>query len=243
MAWHSHFTKPEQFQLQNVGASSWEEFLGHGERMTREIRQELLSLLGGFNSDQRVLDFGCGIGRIALKLWHDQKLPTHGCDINPEAISYLGEQLKDGPELIVTEYTPPLPYPDNFFDAIFSISIWTHLPLSLQLPWLEEMHRIIKPGGCALISISSAESLPIRKKRLPMWEPYSEEDLEREGILFVEYRYLEKTPEAYPGVTESYGSALHDFNHVKETWGQVFSSVEIKPKAVHNSQDLVVLKK
>jgi len=243
MEWHSGFTKPDQFQLQNVGASSWEEFLGHSERMTREIRQELLSLLGEFTGQQHILDFGCGVGRIALKLWCDEKLPTHGCDINPDAIAYLDEQLKGGPELAVTNYTPPLPYPEDFFDAIFSISIWTHLPPSLQVPWLKEMHRIMKPGGYALISVSSAESLPVRKKRLPMWEQYSEEDLIREGMLFVEYRYLEKTPEAYPGVTESYGSALHDFNHIKDTWGQIFSSVTIKPKAVHNSQDLVILKK
>jgi len=243
MAWHSSLTEPEQFQLQNVGASSWSVFLGHADRMSDEIKAELRSLLGPAKDSHKVLDFGCGIGRVALKLWMEEKLPTHGCDINPEAIKYLGEQLKGGPELAVTNYTPPLPYADNFFDAIFSISIWTHLPPELQMPWLEEMHRILKPGGHALISISSVDSLPTRKQRLPMWEKYTEEDLEREGLLFVEYRYLKQTPEAYPGVTESYGSALHDFDFVRKSWGQLFSCVEIKPRAVHDSQDLVIVTK
>lgn len=243
MVWHSNLKQPEQFQLQNVGASSWDEFLGHAARMSDEIREELKNILGGFRKDHKVLDFGCGIGRVALKLWMEERLPTHACDINQAALDYLAGELEGGPKLSLTKYTPPLPYGDAFFDAIFSISVWTHFPPELQMPWLEEIHRVTKPGGGVLISISSANSLPVRKKRLPMWEPYSEADLEREGLLFVEYRYLKKTPEAYPGVTESYGSTLHDFDYVRETWGKLFSSVEIKPKAVHDSQDLVILRK
>lgn len=248
MAWYSEFEIPPQFQLQNVGTQSWEQFTEQSEHIVPEVKRELLNCLETACKKPKVLDFGCGIGRIALKLWQDCQLPTHGCDINPEAISYLNRQLNGqetvkGPELCITDYTPPLPYEDNFFDAVFSISIWTHLPPSLQVPWLEEIHRILKPGAHALISIASTSLLPFRKKRLPVWENYTEEDVKREGVLFTEYRFLEKTPEAYPGVTESYGAAMHDYDYITDVWGSIFETLEIKPQAIHGTQDLIVLKK
>lgn len=242
MSWYTDYSKPDDFQMKNVGSSSWEEFVFHSEQITQEVHETLLEFLPAPLSDHRILDFGCGIGRVALKLWKDAGAPSHGCDINPDAIEYLGQQLPDV-DLMVSTYEPPLVYEADFFDLLFSISIWTHLPPELQMPWLEEVHRILKPGGTALISISSASSMPIRKRRLDLWEKYDEEDLEREGILFVEYRYLQKTPEAYPGVTSSYGSTMHNFEFVKREWGKLFSSVEIRPKAIAKSQDLVILRK
>ena len=41
---------------------------------------------------------------------------------------------------------PPLPFEDSSFDLIWAISVWTHLTDN-ALPWLAEMHRILKPGG------------------------------------------------------------------------------------------------
>jgi len=240
--WHSGLELPEQFQLQNVGTSSWEQFVEQSDLIVPEVKAALESVLGELDGSHNVLDFGCGIGRIAMKLWMEECLPTHGCDINPAAIDYLNRQLQ-GPELMVSQYEPPLDYDDNFFDAVFSISIWTHLPPELQVPWLKEIHRILKPGGHALISIASVSLLPFRKERVPVWEKYTEADVKEAGVLFTEYRFLKQTPEAYPGVTASYGAAMHDFDHVRETWGEVFASVEIKPKAIHNAQDLVLLKK
>ena len=241
MTWHASFSQPEPFQLRNVGSNDWNEFIMHAEQITPDIAAVIDEHLPQ-RAGKKVLDFGCGIGRVALKLWQETGLPTHGCDINPDAIDYISKQLSE-PSFHVSSYEPPLSYEDASFDLIFSISIWTHLPPKLQIPWLKEMHRILKPGGTALISVSSASSLPIRKKRLDLWEAYSEEDLEREGILFVEYRYLQKTPEAYPGVTTSYGSTLHDFDYIRQEWGKLFNSVEVRPKAIGNSQDLVILKK
>jgi SAM-dependent methyltransferase len=45
-----------------------------------------------------------------------------------------------------SEVDPPLPFEDNSFDLIWAISVWTHLTDN-ALPWLAEMHRILRPGG------------------------------------------------------------------------------------------------
>ena len=34
-----------------------------------------------------------------------------------------------------------------FFDAVYAISIWSHFAEGAALRWLDEMHRLIRPGG------------------------------------------------------------------------------------------------
>ena len=41
---------------------------------------------------------------------------------------------------------PPLPFPDRFFDFVYSISIFTHLPEAMQFAWLEDINRVLKAG-------------------------------------------------------------------------------------------------
>ena len=58
-------------------------------------------------------------------------------------------------EFVVNETMPPLPFPDRFFDFVYSISIFTHLPEAMQFAWLEEINRVLKAGGEAVISTHS----------------------------------------------------------------------------------------
>jgi len=46
-----------------------------------------------------------------------------------------------------------LPFEDGFFDLIFSVSIFTHLPEKMQIAWLEELRRASKPGALVLSSV------------------------------------------------------------------------------------------
>ena len=47
---------------------------------------------------------------------------------------------------------PPLPFDDGFFDFVFSISVFTHIPEDMQFAWLSELRRVLKVGGTALLS-------------------------------------------------------------------------------------------
>ena len=48
---------------------------------------------------------------------------------------------------------PPLPYPDEYFDVVYCLSVFTHLNESMQDLWIEELSRILKPGGVLLLTI------------------------------------------------------------------------------------------
>ena len=96
-----------------------------------------------------LLDFGCGCGRV-IRHWPpltDAKL--HGCDYNPHLVRWCAENLPFG-DFRVNGLEPPLPYEDDSFDLVYALSIFTHLDADLQLPWMEELTRVVRPGGLLL---------------------------------------------------------------------------------------------
>jgi len=241
MTWLSKYDEPTAEQLKQYGVQNWKQVTDHSELLGPILHEELTRVVGDLEG-KKILDFGCGIGRVSLMLHHLANQPTHCCDVNEYSVDYMKRQLPDV-DTRLTAFQPPLPYDSDSFDALFSISIWTHLHPGMQVPWLVEMRRILKPGGYALISIAGDYVLPNRKKTYPEWEKYTEEDVRLQGQLYLQYRRLNSHPENFPGITKSYGTTIHDHEFVRETWGSLFSSLEIRDRAVAGAQDLVVLRK
>jgi SAM-dependent methyltransferase len=98
------------------------------------------------------LDFGCSSGRVVRVLATAfPELSWHGCDPIPDAIQWARENLPGIRFERSPEY-PPLPYEDGAFDFVFAISIWSHFSETAALDWLEEMRRVIRPGGRLLLT-------------------------------------------------------------------------------------------
>jgi SAM-dependent methyltransferase len=107
-----------------------------------------------------VLDFGCGCGRV---LRHFPKLglkglKLYGSDYNADLIDWCRRNLSFA-EFAVNKLEPPLPYPDRTFDFVYAISVFTHLTEPLQFAWLDEMARIVRPGGCLAITVHGSAFL------------------------------------------------------------------------------------
>lgn len=104
---------------------------------------------------ESVLDFGCGCGRLARwwQLADGQEL--HGCDYNPKLVDWCREEL---PFMRVerSELEPPLPYADASFDLVWALSVFTHLPEPLQRSWIAELRRVLRPGGCLIVTVSGS---------------------------------------------------------------------------------------
>ena len=108
---------------------------------------------------RRGLDFGCSSGRVvrALKVVYPQA-EWHGVDPNERAIAWAREHLP-GIDFRVSPQDPPLPYDDGAFDFVVAISIWSHYGEQAALRWLDEMHRIIVPGGLFVFSTHGLHSV------------------------------------------------------------------------------------
>ncbi len=118
--------------------------------------------------DARCLDLGCGTGRMAFALLPmldaTQGGHYHGVDIHPKRIAWAREHLGGAyPNATFTfvdhqspHFNPTgqpdaaltaLPLPDGCFDVILAHSLFSHLLRPIALHTLEEVARLLRPGG------------------------------------------------------------------------------------------------
>jgi SAM-dependent methyltransferase len=98
-----------------------------------------------------LLDFGCGCGRI-LRHWHElESTRVHGSDVNPELVWWCDAAFPFA-HVVANGLEPPLRYESDTFDVVYAISVFTHLPEALQLPWIRELERVLSPGGRLLVT-------------------------------------------------------------------------------------------
>ena len=77
--------------------------------------------------------------------------PVHGTDLNAKLAGWCGANLPFA-RFGVNELAPPLPYADNSFGLIYAFSVFTHLPAELEAAWVDELRRVLRPGGHLVIS-------------------------------------------------------------------------------------------
>ncbi len=109
----------------------------------------------------RVLDFGCGSGRLLVG-WHalGGGHILSGCDINRELADWAQHNLPRAIDVRLSEPLPPLPYDDASFDVVFAVSVFTHLSLESQRAWVDELRRVLRPGGVLVITLHGESYVP-----------------------------------------------------------------------------------
>lgn len=102
----------------------------------------------------KILDWGCGPARIVRHLPSilGANAKVYGTDYNKKTINWCIKNI-DNVQFNHNHLGPPLPYPDSFFDAIYGISIFTHLSEEMHYKWFEELFRILCPGGILLLTM------------------------------------------------------------------------------------------
>ena len=101
---------------------------------------------------KRVLDFGCGIGRVLRHFSSEARdAEIWGCDIDMRSVMWLNEHLSPPFHIFQNSESAALPLESGSFDLVIAISVFTHLNETWN-QWLTELHRILKPGGYAFFS-------------------------------------------------------------------------------------------
>jgi SAM-dependent methyltransferase len=142
-----------------AGHRSASAFLAGGLSASEAIRAALER--NGLRMDQfsNVLDFGCGAGRI-IRHWNGSQRPVmHGTDYNSALIEWCRKNLRSA-EFRVNTLSGALPYDSETFDFIYSFSVFTHLREPLQFHWIDELARVLKPGGYIYLTTHGDYYLP-----------------------------------------------------------------------------------
>ena len=64
-------------------------------------------------------------------------------------MAWLEESLAPPLHPFLNGELPPLDQPDEMFDLVYCVSVFTHLSRSWS-DWPIELHRVLKPGGLML---------------------------------------------------------------------------------------------
>jgi SAM-dependent methyltransferase len=134
------------------GNTDVEGFLETGARAAATVRDVLARNAVDVASLGAILDFGCGCGRVT-RHWRSLSPATavHGTDFNPDLIAWCRDHLAFA-AFAINGLEPPLQYEPASFDLIYAFSVFTHFPEELQRPWLDELLRVLRPGGHVLFS-------------------------------------------------------------------------------------------
>jgi SAM-dependent methyltransferase len=108
---------------------------------------------------ERMLDFGVGTGRMLLHFL-PFRLERYAVDVNSAAVAWTSEKLGRFATVELSSLEPPLRYQAGFFDLVMANSVFTHMPFEAQPRWIAELARVLKPGGCALITVHDFSRLP-----------------------------------------------------------------------------------
>ncbi len=132
-----------------VGHASLPTFLREGRKTVTAIDALLPRLGASLNKTGRLLDFGCGCGRLARDI-APYGAEVVGVDANPRLAAWCAKHLPGRYE--ACRLDPPLPLEDGLVDGLVALSVFTHLDQPRQAAWLAELGRVTKPGGWAMIS-------------------------------------------------------------------------------------------
>lgn len=114
-----------------------------------------LEFIGDYVKDgDRVLDFGCGNGRL-LELIGDKQPEYFGVDVSQKLIEVAkAKYVKPGVQFQKIAGLETLPFPDNYFNVVYAVAVFHHLPgREARTRAVQELQRVLKPGGALVATV------------------------------------------------------------------------------------------
>ncbi len=137
---------PDQLQANFVG-SSGDYALREAFQFYQVIKQGCRDHGRPLTRESRILDFGCGWGRITRFFLKD--VPGDhvvGIDVDPDIIEVCRSTVGAG-RFQAIDAQPPTNLPDESFDVIFAYSVFSHLAEPTHQAWITEFARLLRSGG------------------------------------------------------------------------------------------------
>jgi SAM-dependent methyltransferase len=233
---------PPELMRETSGLERSEDFASHGAVFARAIAATTDRPLASFRS---WLDFGVGVGRLA-RMFKGFTGHYVGVDIDPRNIGWLREHLP-WVQAILTVSGRPLPFAASRFDVIVSISVFSHLNEAEQAFYLAELNRVARPDAHIAITVHGERALKraIDDRAVLELLGICPTDLDRARVALEAgggFHFVRQlghlTTDDY-----DYGITFMARRWIDAVWSEWYTIVDVIPGAIHDFQDLVVLRR
>nr|HQV30344.1 methyltransferase domain-containing protein [Calditrichia bacterium] len=172
--WNARAVENARYYVRSTDRNQSEaEFDGSGEQNVREyvlVDRELIAPDGDLRN-KRMLEIGCGIGRMT------KHLATHfgevvGIDVSGEMIRQGKSRLADVPNatLLETSGSDLGDFDDNSFDFVFSFIVFQHIPdKAVIFNYIRETMRVLKKGGIFKFQVQGDNSIEYQQVEKDTW--------------------------------------------------------------------------
>jgi SAM-dependent methyltransferase len=146
---------PDDLAYDAYGTLDWAAYWASGREIAAHLRAILAHQVAG-PGPRRVLEWGCGPARIVRHLpallSGDGAWDVVGSDFNPETVRWCRRHI-EGVTFVENRLEPPLGLAASSFDAVYCVSVLTHLSPAMHEAWVGELGRVLRPGGLLIATL------------------------------------------------------------------------------------------
>jgi ubiquinone/menaquinone biosynthesis C-methylase UbiE len=146
----------EKGDYRNVSNYDETRYVGPANEYKKTVTSNAYRELIGPLQDKRILDVGCGTGRGVADFVETAQL-TVGADASQDMLLTAAEKVSGRSGVcLVRSYAQSLPFPTGYFDVVTSLNFLHLFSLQTQTDMIEEMKRVVRPGGIVVLEFDNA---------------------------------------------------------------------------------------
>lgn len=159
-----------RFRKVQPGSSEWDFFFAAGERDIALALERVRAQIDASFAPARALDFGCGVGRVAIPLAR-QATQVVGVDVSAAMLEEARRNASrlgvGNVEFVLTD--DALSGVVGPFDFIHSLIVFQHIPVARGLEIFRRLLELLQPGGMATLHFPYARQRHADSFGAPGW--------------------------------------------------------------------------
>jgi SAM-dependent methyltransferase len=216
----------DALQRRFVGASG-KEALEEAFLFYMEIKRYAAKLQIPINRNTRVLDFGCGWGRLYRYFLKDIAVANLlGIDVDQDCVDLCRSTIPMGRFEKCNAKPPFAPAGDQSFDLVYAYSVFSHLSEETSLAWAGEFARILRPGGMLIVTTLKQAHINVWERMMQSGGAHWEAALRAAGFSVSQSRSnFDAGKFLYCGIggggvrsADYYGEAIVPPDYVRRSW-------------------------
>ncbi|HEV2481834.1 MAG TPA: class I SAM-dependent methyltransferase [Puia sp.] len=132
---------------------------------SKQVGREIISFTRKFVEIKgAVLDYGIGKGHLTGYLMESDNIELYGCDFSDDTVVNVNRQFQSQSGFKGCSLVKGFPssFREGQFDIVFLIEAIEHLTDDYLLPTIEEIRRVLKPGGSVIVTTPNDEDLDLQ---------------------------------------------------------------------------------